>query len=821
MCDVFSANAKVKKANILSYTALVRILVFVGVLLVAIPQAKAQFSVSPATISFDRPETTQQVLVTQLAGPFWQDLTRQVEYIVADPAIIRVDADGLVYPLAEGTTQLTIQHARGQAAIPVVVSGLKQPVPVSFRYEVQPILTKARCNSGGCHGKAEGQNGFKLSLFGFDDEADFSALVKEGRGRRISPARPDQSLLLLKATATMPHGGGLKLEPGGFGDQVVRRWVREGSPFTSPADQPVVKIEVEPSEFVMAPQAMQQLRVTATNSIGGRQCVTAVADYISNAPHVVNATGRGLLESTSVPGEAAILVRYLDQVTTCRITVPRLNTSAVRLAEKNFIDKHVGDKLERLGIPPSDPIDDATFLRRVSVDMIGTLPTAAEARRFLQDPSSDKRARWVDELLSRSEYSDYWAMKWADLLRADKIKITPQGTVGMTRWLRTQFQANRRYDEMVREILTVQGPIQAESPAGFFKALDQPELAARSFSQLFLGVRIECAQCHHHPSERWSQTDYAGLVGFFTGVAPKRLPNGTEAIVAKAGTDHKHPRTGERVPARALAAEPASFETVTDRRQVLATWVTSPDNPFFAKAIVNRIWAHYMGRGLIDPIDDIRDTNPPTNEALLAALVAHLKEVNYDLKAFTKTLVLSQTYQLSSLANEGNADDVQHFSHARPKAMPAEVLLDALSQVTGVSEKFNGWPEGFRSIQVWDNRMPSYFFRIFGRPVRASVCECERSNEPSISQALHLLNSPEINEKITHKRGYVRKLAASTLTTLEVLDEIYLAALSRFPTAEERALLQTAFPAGDGDRRAAVEDVLWAVLNTKEFLFNQ
>jgi hypothetical protein len=627
--------------------------------------------------------------------------------------------------------------------------------------------------------------------------------------------------VLLKATASTPHGGGMKLEPGGFGDQVVRRWIREGSPFTSPGDQPVVKIEVEPAEFVMAPQAMQQLRVTATNASGGRQCVTALAEYVSNAPHVVNATPRGLVESTSVPGEAAILVRYLDQVTTCRITVPRRNPAAGRLAEKNFIDKHVADKLERLGISASEPIDDATFLRRVSLDIVGTLPTAAEARRFLQDTSPDKRARWVDDLLGRPEYADYWAMKWADLLRADKIKITPQGTVGMTRWLRSQFAANRPYDEMVREILTAQGPIQAESPAGFFKALDQPELAARSISQLFLGVRIECAQCHHHPSERWSQTDYAGLVGFFTGLKTKRLPNGTEAVVAATGTDHKHPRTGEPVAARALAAEKANFETVTDRRQILAAWVTNPDNPFFAKAIVNRIWAHYLGRGLVDPIDDIRDTNPPTNGSLLDALVAHLKQSKYDLKAFTKTLVLSQTYQLSSTTNEGNVDDVQHFSHARPKALPAEVLLDALSQVSGVAEKFDGWPAGYRSIQVWDNRMPSYFFRIFGRPVRASVCECERSNEPSISQALHLLNSPEINEKITHKRGYARRLAASSSNTQEVLDEIYLATLSRFPTAEESALLRSAFPEEGADRRAAVEDVLWAVLNTKEFLFNQ
>ncbi len=799
-----------------------RVTVLVAILLVgATSTGYAQFSVSPTTIALDRPESTQQILATEQTGPVRNDLTRQAEYVVANPAIVRVDAEGLVHPLAEGTTQITVRRGNDQAVIPATVSGWLQPVPVSFRYDVQPILTKTRCNSGGCHGKAEGQNGFKLSLFGFDDESDYDALLKESRNRRVNLTHPDDSLLLLKGTAKMPHGGGLKLDREGPRYDLVRRWIREGSPFASPADQPVVKIEVEPAEFVMLPKATQQLRVTAIDAAGRRQCVTVGADYVSNAPHVVTTTPRGLMEASDVPGEAAILVRYLDQVTTCRIALPRTNPSSIRPAEKNFIDKHVGDKLVRLGIPPSDPISDAAFLRRVSLDIIGTLPTASEARKFLEDQTPDKRAKLVDSLLNRPEYADYWAMKWADILRADKIKITPQGTVGMTRWLRTQFGNNRPYDEMAREILTSQGPIQAESPAGFFKALDTPEVAARSVSQLFLGVRIECAQCHHHPSERWSQTDYAGLVGFFTGITAKRLPNGTEAIVAKAGIDHKHPRTGELVPAAALAAPQANFENIPDRRQVLAAWMTAPDNSFFPKAIANRVWAHYMGRGLVEPIDDIRATNPPTNEPLMVALVAHLKEIKYDLKAFTKTLVLSQTYQLSSVTNDGNVDDTQHFSHARPKALPAEVLLDSLSQVTGMAEKFNGWPDGYRSIQVWDNRMPSYFFRIFGRPVRASVCECERSNEPSISQALHLLNSPEINEKITHKRGVARQLTTSEKTTDQVLDELYLGTLSRLPTDEERALLREAFPPPGSDRRAAVEDVLWSILNTKEFLYNQ
>lgn len=783
--------------------------------------AAAQYTVSPTAISLDRPEAAQQVLATEVTGAAHIDLTRQVEYHSGDPTVFSVNATGLVQPVADGAATLTVRYRDAVRTIPVTVTGVTNPVPVSFRYEIQPLLTKSRCNAGGCHGKAEGQNGFKLSLFGFDDEADYDAIVSEGRGRRLDRAQPGESLLFLKGTALLPHGGGAKIERTGPRAALLLRWLHEGAPHESPADQPVVRIEVEPADLVLVPLATQQLRVTAIDAAGRRHCVTREAEYVSNAPAIVAATPHGLLEATEVPGEAAILVRYLDKVTTCRVARPRPNSIGTRPAVHNFIDQHVGDKLVRLGIPVSEPIDDSAFLRRVSLDTIGTLPTADEARRFLADSAPDKRARLVESLLNRPEYADYWAMKGADILRADKIRITTQGAVGMTRWLRTQFAANRPYDEFAREILTAQGSIQAESPAGFFKALETPEATARSVSQLFLGVRIECAQCHHHPSERWSQDDYAGLVGFFTGTAFKKLPNGAEALAVKTGADHRHPRTGLPVPARALGAADARFENVLDRRQVFAEWMTAPDNPYFAKAIVNRLWAHYFGRGLVEPIDDLRATNPATNEPLFEALAAHLREVRYDLKAFTRTLLTSQTYQLSSAANDGNVDDVQHFSHARPKAMPAEVLLDGLCQVTEVAEKFNGWPEGYRSIQVWDNRMPSYFFRIFGRPVRASVCECERSNEPSITQALHLLNSPEINEKLSHKRGLARRLAASAKSTDEVLDEIYLTTLSRLPTSEERALLRDAFPPVGQDRRAAVEDVLWSVLNTKEFLFIQ
>ena len=359
----------------------------------------------------------------------------------------------------------------------------------------------------------------------------------------------------------------------------------------------------------------------------------------------------------------------------------------------------------------------------------------------------------------------------------------------------------------------------AVGPAALYRVLETPEALCRAISHLFLGVRIECAQCHHHPFEKWTQADYFAFAGFFTGLKRKSLPTGNPALLVTAGSDLKHARTGELIPTRALgAAAPADFSRVSARREVLADWMTSPGNPFFARAIANRLWAHYFGRGLVEPIDDLRETNPSVNEPLLAALAKHMVELKFDLKAFTRTLLGSRLYQLSSVAVAQNSDDLQNFSHAIPKALQAEVLLDAICQVTGIPEKFNGWPRGYRAIQIWDNRMPSYFFRIFGRPVRASVCECERSNEPSISQALHLINSPEIQAKLTAENGTARRWAASKLKPDEIIDEMFLSTVSRFPRPKERALFREVFTTTE--RREAVADCLWTLLNSKQFLYN-
>ena len=802
----------------------------IGIIVSWIARADADLVVAPITVTLESPEASQQLLVTTFAAADGRhmDLTTKVTYELRDPSIATVDDRGLVRPRAEGRSEILIRHNDQHVAVPLEVTGFRGPAPVSFRQEVIPILSKAGCNSSECHGKAEGKNGFKLSIFGFDAGADFSALVKEGCGRRVSLAAPGRSLMLAKATGRVPHGGGLRFEVDSYLYRRLHRWISEGARWEAGSDKTgeIISIEVEPREQRLLSGEFQQLRVIARDRAGKPHCVSNLAQYESNSENIAHVDDRGLVQAQEIPGEAVILVRYLEQVSYCQITLPREDTLFERPPEANFIDGLVWDKLQRLGIAPSELADDATFLRRVFLDTIGTLPTGDEARSFLADRSSDKRSRLIDHVLERNEYADYWTMRWLDILRADQLKITPQGAVAMQRWLHRGFKENRSFDELARELLTVQGNTSAEGPGSFYKILNKPDEVAKSLSQLLLGVRIECAKCHHHPSERWTQEDYVALAGFFTGVSLKTLPPRNPvaasemAVVVRAGEDLPHPRSQEPVPTRALGASVADFSQVTDRRVVLANWMTAPENPYFAKAIANRLWAHYFGRGLIEPIDDIRDTNPASNEPLMEALADHMREIEYDLKQFTRSLLNSRSYQLSHVTNQSNHNDVQGFSHASTKALPAEVLLDAICQSAGVMEEFNGWPPGYRAIQVWDNRMPSYFFRIFGKPLRVSVCECERSNEPSVAQALHLLNSPEIAEKIGARHGRARKLAQSDLSNDEIIEQLYLVTLARLPGVEEHRLMQQAFIDVGEDRAAAVEDVLWTLVNSKQFVYN-
>ncbi len=793
--------------------------------------------VIPERVSLRSPEVTEQLLVlAQSTDGQTIDVTREAAYAPADTRLVAVTVAGRVLPLRDGQTALQVEWRGQRISVPLEVSGIAAPPPVSFQRDVIPILSKASCNSGGCHGKAEGQNGFKLSVFGYDVVADHQAITLAGRGRRVFPASPDRSLLLLKATAIMPHGGGQKVEPGSSWYRLLRRWIEEGvrgadSDETSSAATLAVAIAVEPTEIVLPPKGTHQLRVTAVLASGERRNVTAEAEYQSNNEGLASADRDGLVGATEVPGEAAILVRYLGHVAVCRVTRPRLGQDFVRPPEANFVDTLVWNKLNRLQVPASPRIDDATFLRRVYLDTIGTLPTSVEARQFLaaaaHDPlgesSAARRRQLVQELLERTEYADYWAQRWSDILQADKDTITPQGVFALSRWVRKQIATNVPYDQFARTILTAQGATLGDSPAAFFQVQSDAEKAARAVSQLFLGVRIECAQCHHHPFERWDQKDYFALAGFFTGIERKPSAAGGMKIVAVGGLNPnlnlKHPRTGLEVVPAGFGAPPANLSAGKDRRLALAAWATSADNPYFTRAIVNRIWAHYFGRGLVEPVDDLRATNPASNEPLLDALAAHLVSLRYDVKAFTRTLLESTVYQLSADSNPSNQLDEQNFSHAAWKPLPAEVLLDAVSQATGMPEEFNGWPLGYRAIQVWDNKLPSDFLSVFGRPSRQTVCVCERGTEPSIAQALHLMNAERTTEKIRHPHGRARRLAESTQSPDEIVSELYLATFSRFPNDSERQWMLQAF--GESSHRVeSVEDILWTLLNSKEFVFN-
>ncbi len=799
----------------------------VGLALVVGAPASAQpVEVYPPTIRLSGPESRDQLRLGRTTAGRWVDLTGAVPMRVLDSRVAAVDRQGRVAAVGDGDTTLIVGAGSAARRIPIQVRGASHPEPVSFAREVLPLLTRYGCNGGRCHGKAEGRNGFKLSVFGFDPPSDQWAISRHAAGRRVVKTRPEASLILKKAISALPHAGGKRFDVGSAPYRLLARWIGEGASYDG---EPVAaEVTVEPREVELPLNGTLQLRVLVKNSAGVTQPVTAEAEFASNAPSVVDVDPDGRVQAASRVGEGAILVKYQGRVAVCRVLVPRPGGIRTAVAPSAHpVDRAVWSSLSRLGIQPSEPASDSVFLRRVYLDAIGTLPTAEEARQFLSESRiagprarDAVRSKWIDRVLDRPEYADYWAMRWADILRVDRDAVTAQGAVAFTRWLKKQFSENRPYDVWVREILTAQGSTRAEGPAAFYRSIKGPDTLARSLSQLFLGTRLECAQCHQHPSERWGQDDYWAFAGFFSGVTMKNLPDGADAVRSRGGRDLANPRTGVVLAARGLGAKPPALSEDSDRRAAAADWMLSPENRLFARAIANRLWAHYFGRGLVEPIDDLRVTNPASNAALLSLLESRLRELKFDLKAFTRLLLTSRVYQLSGEPNATNRLDDQQFSRAYERPMPAEVLLDAVSQVAGVPEKFNGWPPGYRAIQVWDNRMPSYFLKVFGRPVRASVCECERSTDPTIAQALHLMNSPEIGEKLSAPGGRVRELAASQQTPDAVIDEAFLASLTRYPTPEERQALRRLFGPGRS-RQEAIEDLFWTVLNTKSFLYLQ
>lgn len=820
------------------------------------PPARRQpvrLEIAPAAITLDGADSSQRLLVTGVyADSSTEDLTERCSAVSLTPAIARVSG-GTIEPVGDGAGRIKIglPGAKITAQVSVQVRHALAPNPVSFTNDVIPILTKNGCNGGGCHGKSGGQNGFALSLLGFDVAADFEALVRSMPGRRVTPGDPAKSLLLQKAANTVPHGGGRRIETGSIGYRLLARWIQAGAALDSTPPPAVQRIEVTPAERTLTRKAAQRMLVTALYADGSRRDVTPQTDFKSNEDTIASVDSEGRVRTTGAPGETAVMARYQGQVAVMRVTVPMeparptgssgKGASVAALpapAPRCFVDEHAARKLRKLNVPASPLSSDSEFLRRVSLDVIGTLPTPEEARAFLADKSPNKRAAVIDRLLERPEYADFWSVKWADILRVNRSLLgNDENAQKYHEWIRESLISNKPYDRFVREIVTATGAGQINGASNFYRVTFGSKNGAQAevtnaVSQTFLGTRIECAQCHHHPYERWSQDDFYGMAAYFTRLKSRQLaqkgdktPKNKRAADIEYFVDDsgpasiKHPRTRQIVAPKPLDAPPSPVVGGEDPRVRLADWMTARDNPYLARAIVNRLWAHYMGRGIVEPIDDMRVTNPPSNPELLDALAADFTGHRFDIKHITRVILNSDTYQRTGAAVGDNRLDRQNFSHAYPKRLSAEVLLDAVCAVTGVPEKYAGLPEGTRAIQLWNNRTPSYFLDTFGRPLRVSSCECERSSEPNVAQALHLMNAPQLQARLASESGRAARLAAGEKPENEILDELFLAALSRFPTEDERREAGR-FLKSATNRRQAIEDILWAILNGREFQFN-
>jgi WD40 repeat protein len=707
------------------------------------------------------------------------------------------------------------------------------PVPaprVSFVRDVLPAFTRAGCSAGGCHAKAEGQNGFKLSVFSYDPKGDFEAIVTGARSRRVFPAAPEQSLIIQKPTTAIDHEGGRRFEPGSELHQLLVQWMREGMAYRLPDEPDLKRITVAPHERVYGKQGEQRLTVEAHYSDGSTRDVTRLAAYASNDPEIAAVNEDGVVKIGTLAGQAVVVARYMGLVADSQITVPadRVLPAAryAALPRHNFIDELAYAHFQRLGLFPSELSSDTEFLRRAKLDAVGLLPTPEEVRAFAADPAPDKRPKFIARVLDEPAYADHWATKWADLVRPNPDRVGIKSVFTLDQWLRQSFRQNKPYDQFVREILLAEGSNHRDGPAVIYRDRREPADRATMFSQLFLGTRLECARCHNHPNEKWSQEDFFQFAAFFgsvkqkgAGVSPPISP-GNETFYFAPGGSVKHPVTGQVMSPRPLDAAFRPEAGDSDPRRALVDSLIAADNPYFAPAAVNRVWANFFGRGLVEPVDDFRISNPSVNSPLLTALARDFAANGYDLKHLMRTIMTSRLYQLSSTPNEYNLSDTRNFSRAYRRRLPAEVLLDAVNDATGGSDAFAGMPPGSRAVQAWSYKIESQFMDAFSRPDPSMDPPCERDTHISVVQSLHLMNSRGLQTKLSSATGRARQLADSGKTPEEIVTELYLTTLCRFPTSEELAVATAAFTAEKATRRSATEDVFWALLNSAEFVFN-
>lgn len=798
----------------------------IAIAAMAIPASAAEaIRLLPTEISLHGPEARQRLLVQRVEGDLDAgQITEGVTFSTSDAAVVAIDGDFAV-PVGNGEATITATVAAQSASAVVRVTAMDLPFTWSFRNHVESVLSKAGCNSGACHGAQAGKKGFKISLRGYDPEGDFLVFTRQARGRRVTLADPARSLMLTKPSGAMPHGGGLRFDTDSLEYRVLAEWIAAGTRAPAADDPRLERLEILPANTVLRPQKTQQLIVRAHFDDGHSEDVTRWVKFTSTDQTVAEVDDSGLVRVMG-NGEGAITAWYLSQVVAATITVPYQSDVSddvfAAAPSHNFIDEMVLAKLRSLRLAPSPQADDATFIRRAFLDTIGVLPTADETKNFVADQSADKRDRLIDALLERPEFVDYWTYKWCDLLLVNSEKLSPAAMWSYHNWIRNQVAANTPWDRLVSALLTSSGSTLENGATNFFVLHEDPLELAENTSLAFLGLSIGCARCHNHPLEKWTNDQYFGMANLFSRVRRKTgAGEGLQFVFAAESGDLIQPLRGKPQPPRPLDGEAIPFESTDDRRETLASWVTSPENPYFARAITNRVWANFLGRGLVENVDDLRLTNPASNAELHEALADYLVEHEFDLKALMREILRSATYQRASEPTAGNEADTKHYAHYYPRRMMAEVMIDAFSQVTGAPTEFPGYPAGWRALQLPDSNVDSYFLRTFGRPERIITCECERVAEPSMVQVLHMSNGDAINRKLAAAQNHITKLLEGGMSDAAIVEELFLAALARQPSTEERRQIIDVLASSPAEeRRTAVEDLYWGILSSKEFLFN-
>ena len=785
-------------------------------------------SIEPNELTLDGPTSGAQLILNGLfADGSQRDLTREAMWFLAPSSLARIEGDGYLEPIANGAGGVVARIGSFRVEARVKIQNIGRVPALSFERDLLPALSKAGCNQGACHGTPTGKNGFKLSLRGFNAPPDFDSITRESSSRRINRLDAAASLLLLKGTGAVPHQGGQRFSTSSLPYKLACEWIAQGAKPDPPNSPTLLRIEVFPTSRVIdAPARDQQLLVRASYSHGASRDVTRLARFTSSDESLAAVDSFGLVRKKSRRGEATILIHLGSEIATAQLVFREPVPTFVwnNPPQANFIDRHLFDKLQVLRILPSNLADDSTFIRRVFLDAIGVLPTPAEVRAFLADTRANKRLSLIDALLDRPEYIDFWTLKWSDRLGCNQRFVGLKGAYSYHRWIRDQVAANVPFDTFARTIITAKGSNYTNPPASFYRRLRNPEEAAETVSQLFLGVRMQCAKCHNHVSERWTQNDYYGLAAFFSQVRFKDGPQAyelydkEETVYLFPSADLKHPRSGATMRPKPLLAPPSVVPPGNDRRDALADWVVSKANPFFARAAVNRIWYHLLGRGIVEPVDDIRDSNPPASAPLLQALAEDFVAHGFDVKQTIRLILNSRTYQLASAPNPSNAEDNRYFSHASVRLLSAEQLLDAVSQVTGVSEPLFHLPPGTRAAQIPDGEFSHPFLRSFGQPLRSVACECERETDSTLEQALQLVGGRTVHAKLTSSTNRLTSLLRAR-DDGNVVSELFLSALSRLPTDDELTLALAPFHRAPLDRRRAAEDLLWSLINHSEFLF--